>query len=455
MYQKSKTQQWLNIGEKTQQLYMMILGSGGAGKSMLISAVTETFAHHDSASAKLLALCATTGVATSNIGGRTLHSWAGLRQSAQSSKWMEKTSEQTKKKWRKNMKGKNFVIINKISMANKVVFWCMSEIVGEVQAEEGKGDLHTPFGGMHVIICGDFHQFPPVRNPTSMLYCERPNNSWESALRCSIYQQFKTVVMLTKQLQVKDKVWLNILDCLWIRACTESDLQEIRKLILNNQSEVVTNFTKDPWKDAILIMPRHAICDQWNTEAIRKHCLATEQHMYICSAEDTDRTNDGELSAEVGFEIAQSTEKQMGSLHDRTIVAIRMKAMVVLNMATEADIANGTCGTIYDIILDPREVPRQGEDSTIILKYPPAAIIFKPNGKCNIQFNGLNTGFVPILPSKMTFSVTVRNKMYSISQQQLALTPAYAFTDFKAQAQTIEYVMIDIGQPPSRSLSPS
>jgi len=431
---------------------MMILGSGGAGKSMLISAVTETFAHHDSA--ELLALCATTGIAASNIGGTMLHSWAGLRRSAQSSKWMEKTSEQTKKKRRKNMKGKNFVIIDEISMANKVAFWCTSEIVGEVRAEEGRGDLHAPFGGMHVIICGDFHQFPPVGNPTGALYCERPNDSREAALGRSIYQQFETVVMLTKQLRVKDEVWLNILDRLRIGACTESDLQEIRKLIVNNQSEVVTDFTKDPWKDAILITPRHAVRDRWNTEAVRKHCLATGQRMYICSAEDTDRTNDSELSAEVRFEIARSTEKQTGGLRDRTIVAIGMKAMVMLNVATEADIANGTRGTIHDIILDPREVPRQGEDGTTILKYPPAAIIFKPNGKCNIQFDGLDAGLVPILPSKTTFSVTVRNKSHSISQRQLALAPAYAFTDYKAQAQTLEYVTIDISQPPSGSLSP-
>src|SRR6266571_2511910 len=107
---------------------MMILGSGGTGKSLLISAVTETFAYHDST--ECLALCATTGIAASNIGGTTLHSWAGLRRSAQSSKWMEKTSEQTKKKWRKNIQGKDFVIIDEMSMANKVMFWCMSEIVG-------------------------------------------------------------------------------------------------------------------------------------------------------------------------------------------------------------------------------------------------------------------------------------------------------------------------------------
>ena len=302
-------------------------------------------------------------------------------------------------------------------MANKVTFWCASEIVGEVRAEEGKGDPHAPFGGMHVIICGDFHQFPPVGNPTGALYCERPGDSSEAVLGRSIYQQFKTVVMLKKQHRVKDEVWLNILDHLRIGECTESDLREIRKLIVDDQSKLVTDFTTDPWKNAVLVTPRHAVRERWNTEAVRKHCVATGERMYICSAEDTDRTNDKELPPEVRYEIAQSTEKQTGDLRDRTIVAIGMKAMVVLNVATEADIANGTRGTIHDIILDPREPPtEQGENGAIVLKYPPAAIIFKPDGKCNIQFDGLDEGLVPILPTKKTFSITARNKTYSINR---------------------------------------
>jgi ATP-dependent exoDNAse (exonuclease V) alpha subunit len=35
-----------------------------------------------------------------------------------------------------------------------------------------------------------------------------------------------------------------------------------------------------------------------------------------------------------------------------------------------------------------------------------------------------------------------------IDRQQFTLTPAYAFTDFKAQGQTIESVIIDLAKPP-------
>jgi len=32
---------------------------------------------------------------------------------------------------------------------------------------------------------------------------------------------------------------------------------------------------------------------------------------------------------------------------------------------------------------------------------------------------------------------------------KLAITPGYAFTDYKSQGQTIEYIIIDLAPPPS------
>jgi hypothetical protein len=39
----------------------------------------------------------------------------------------------------------------------------------------------------------------------------------------------------------------------------------------------------------------------------------------------------------------------------RVELAVGMKAMVVLNIAMEADLANGTRGTVQGLVLDPRE----------------------------------------------------------------------------------------------------
>jgi len=160
--------------------------------------------------------------------------------------------------------------------------------------------------------------------------------------------------MLTKQLQVKDEVWLNILDCLQIGECTESDLREIRKLIVNKHLKAVTDFTKDPWKDAILITPRHTICDHCGT-------VQQQENTCICGAEDTDGANNSELLTEVRFEIAQLVEKQTGNLQDRTTVLIGMKAMVVIDVATEADtLSTGQAGPGPALFCWPSTLAPQG-----------------------------------------------------------------------------------------------
>ncbi|KAF8262735.1 hypothetical protein EI94DRAFT_1600970 [Lactarius quietus] len=40
-----------------------------------------------------------------------------------------------------------------------------------------------------------------------------------------------------------------------------------------------------------------------------------------------------------------------------------------------------------------------------------------------------------------------------MKRRQYALTGAYAFTDYKSQGQTIECVIVDLGKPPSGSLT--
>ena len=68
----------------------------------------------------------------------------------------------------------------------------------------------------------------------------------------------------------------------------------------------------------------------------------------------------------------------------------------------------------------------------------------------------LEPGILLVAPLTRTFAVASANgKQISISRQQLPITPAYAFIDYRAQAQTIEYCLENIGSPPSGRLMPS
>jgi hypothetical protein len=69
------------------------------------------------------------------------------------------------------------------------------------------------FGGLNVILAGDFHQFPPVvAHRSAPLYwpVDAKHNSEEDILGRKIYEQFSTMVQLKKQICVQDPVWQDI-----------------------------------------------------------------------------------------------------------------------------------------------------------------------------------------------------------------------------------------------------
>ena len=68
------------------------------------------------------------------------------------------------------------------------------------------------FGGINVIICGDFHQFLPVAALTyEALYypANIQKDSTDVLLGHAIYEEFVTVVILKEQIHCIDPVWLD------------------------------------------------------------------------------------------------------------------------------------------------------------------------------------------------------------------------------------------------------
>jgi len=176
---------------------------------------------------------------------------------------------------------------------------------------------------------------------------------------------------------------------------------------------------------------------------------------YIIAAEDTMKETGDPPDMKTKVAIARLKDDVTKNLKMRVELAVGMKAMVVLNISTEADLANGTRGTVQGFVLDPREervIPDQ--EGHIHLRYPPPVIYFKPDIQTNAVFEGVPEGIIPISPSTMRFSVDTEGGKVKMERRQLAIVPAYAFTDYKSQGQTMEYVIVDISKPPTGLLSP-
>jgi hypothetical protein len=67
---------------------------------------------------------------------------------------------------------------------------------------------------------------------------------------------------------------------------------------------------------------------------------------------------------------------------------------------------------------------------------------------------GLDRGLVPITPIYNRFHIkTPSGKNIVLWREQLPLTPAYAFTNYRSQGQTLPYVLIDLATPPTGGLT--
>jgi hypothetical protein len=113
-----------------------------------------------------------------------------------------------------------------------------------------------------------------------------------------------------------------------------------------------------------------------------------------------------------------------------------MQVMVTLNVATEANLANCSRGTIKNIVLDPREElvsNDKNEDGIVWLQYPPVMILFQPYHHEFEPFPGLEPGLIPIFPTELSFTIDKGDRLTKVRRRQYPLSAAYTFTDHKSQ----------------------
>src|SRR5882762_9281874 len=122
--------------------------------------------------------------------------------------------------------------------------------------------------------------------------------------------------------------------------------------------------------------------------------------------------------------------------------------MVTENIETDLDVTNGARGEIVDIILHPDEPPLSSEP-IVTLKHLPSYVLIKMQRTRATQLDGLSEGIIPVEVATCNFQIKVHTTggkyvTRSVRRRQFPMTPAYAFTDYRSQGQTLPYVIIDI-----------
>ena len=130
-------------------------GSAGVGKSWLLAHIVSLLKQRygDSFPAKV-AITAATGIASTHISGTTLHSHAGVGVPQRMADFQRMYGAEPSKRWRQL----DVLIVDEISMVSAEFWTALERGVRAIRGSE------APFGGIQLVLSGDFAQLPPVSN---------------------------------------------------------------------------------------------------------------------------------------------------------------------------------------------------------------------------------------------------------------------------------------------------
>ncbi|MFY7868619.1 MAG: DEAD/DEAH box helicase [Exiguobacterium sp.] len=167
---------------------VFITGEAGTGKSTLVKFIIDGLTEQGN----LVALTAYNGIAAVNVGGTTLCKWAGF------GPFDEPVQNYIKrKKVSPNWKTTNVLIIDEISVVSAEMFDKI-ELLARVFRNN-----REPFGGMQIIVMGDFFQLPPVAPAGKKIeYCFN-SEAWRNHIN--------DYVVLTQVIRQKDAEFVGML----------------------------------------------------------------------------------------------------------------------------------------------------------------------------------------------------------------------------------------------------
>ncbi len=140
----------MGVGES-----VFLTGPAGSGKTYVLN----EFIRRAKSDGKKVAVTATTGLAATHLGGSTIHSWSGI---GIHEVLPNNFFAQLPKGRRENIEKADVLIIDEISMLHDYRLDLVDEVLRNVRKSE------QPFGGIQIILCGDFFQLPPVNRGESM-----------------------------------------------------------------------------------------------------------------------------------------------------------------------------------------------------------------------------------------------------------------------------------------------
>ncbi|KFY26613.1 hypothetical protein V493_03980 [Pseudogymnoascus sp. VKM F-4281 (FW-2241)] len=198
-----------------QKKSVFFTGSAGTGKSVLMRAIIAELRKVHRREPDRVAVTASTGLAACNIGGVTLHSFGGIGLGK------EPVPDLVKKIMR-NSKAKNrwlrtkVLVVDEVSMVDGELFDKLESIARFIR-KNGR-----PFGGIQLVVTGDFFQLPPVPDYGKQVKFAFDADTWPTSIHHTIG--------LTEIFRQRDPEFANMLNEMRLGKITDATMKAFRRL---------------------------------------------------------------------------------------------------------------------------------------------------------------------------------------------------------------------------------
>lgn len=298
-----------------------LTGPGGTGKSYR----TRTLI---AANPRRFGVTASTGIAALNVGGLTLHRWSGimlgLQRDESDSDYLAQLTRDNRFSVRAGfdrIRNADTLIIDEVSMLNGRTLDFIDFLAKRLRHD------HRPFGGIQMIVTGDFLQLPPVRKDQRVPY------DWAFESRAWREANFQ-VAQLTQVRRQDDVEFVGALSEFRFGRVTGSNARLLRSRV-----------ARFPDANLTRLFTHNAQVDKWN--AYRLGEIDGEPDVFEAELSGPEHQQQFLIN---NLLTPQSLELKRGA-----------RVMFTLNNA-EAGFVNGQTGVVKDFVLGRIVVESEGAE---------------------------------------------------------------------------------------------
>jgi len=359
----------LNILKSGKNVF--ITGSAGTGKTYLLNLYNQYLKERR----VYPTIVAPTGIAASHLGGQTIHSFfaLGIRESIDEG-YVEFLME---KKYLKSRFSKlKLLIIDEVSMVSPELFTSMDLVL------RGFKGVDAPFGGVQVVISGDFFQLPPVSKEPKEKRFAWQSPSWKALELQTCY--------LEEKFRQDDSRLIDVLDDIRsgdISEKTNNALETRMNANLSNDAKITQLYT------------HNADVDRINLSELNK--LEAEEKLYVYESKGSAKNIDKIFKSSL---VLEELRLKKGAL------------VIFIKNSPDGEYVNGTTGVVQSF--------------SPIDKMP---IVISTEGR-KIKLD-LEEWSLENDSGKVTATVS-----------QIPLRLAWAITIHKSQGMTLDSVQIDLSK---------